>query len=49
MTAGEVVAGGSTITQQLAKNVFLTQDRTYSRKIKEYFFNKKNRAYVYER
>lgn len=32
---GEVVAGGSTITQQLSKNVFLTQDRTYSRKFKE--------------
>ena len=32
---GEVVAGGSTITQQLTKNAFLTQDRTYSRKFKE--------------
>ncbi|PHB59296.1 transglycosylase domain-containing protein [Bacillus toyonensis] len=41
ITAGEVVAGGSTITQQLAKNVFLTQDRTFSRKIKEYFLTKK--------
>lgn len=39
--AGEVVAGGSTITQQLAKNVFLTQDRTFTRKIKEYFLTKK--------
>ncbi|MDW0118566.1 PBP1A family penicillin-binding protein [Sporosarcina thermotolerans] len=35
MLQGEVVAGGSTITQQLSKNVFLTQDRTYSRKFKE--------------
>ncbi|MGF9966743.1 transglycosylase domain-containing protein [Bacillus rhizoplanae] len=41
ITAGEVVAGGSTITQQLAKNVFLTQDRTFSRKFKEYFITKK--------
>jgi len=33
--SGEVVQGGSTITQQLARLVFLTQDRTYARKIKE--------------
>ncbi|MDR3500780.1 MAG: penicillin-binding protein 1A [Parvibaculum sp.] len=33
--AGSVVQGGSTITQQLAKNVFLTPDRTVSRKIQE--------------
>ncbi|MDO8582629.1 MAG: transglycosylase domain-containing protein [bacterium] len=30
-----VVQGGSTITQQLAKKAFLTDDRTISRKIKE--------------
>src|SRR5207245_5732228 len=33
--AGHVVGGGSTITQQLAKQQFLTPDQTVSRKIKE--------------
>lgn len=32
---GQLVEGGSTITQQLAKNMFLTQERTLTRKIKE--------------
>jgi penicillin-binding protein 1A len=33
--AGKVKQGGSTITQQLAKNLFLSSDRTMSRKIQE--------------
>lgn len=38
---GDIVAGGSTITQQLTKNVFLSQERTYSRKFKELILAKK--------
>jgi penicillin-binding protein 1A len=35
MGAGHVVQGGSTITQQLAKNLFLTPSRTFDRKMQE--------------
>ncbi|MET4697330.1 penicillin-binding protein 1A [Constrictibacter sp. MBR-5] len=35
VTAGAFVQGGSTITQQLAKNLFLTPERTLTRKLRE--------------
>ena len=35
MMAGHVVQGGSTLTQQLAKNLFLTPSRTFDRKAQE--------------
>ncbi len=34
---GEVTQGGSTITQQLARTVFLTQEKTWQRKVEEIF------------
>ncbi len=33
--SGQVVAGGSTITQQLVKNYYLSPERTFSRKLQE--------------
>lgn len=35
LRSGAVVAGGSTITQQLVKNYYLGPERTYSRKLRE--------------
>ena len=34
-SAGRLVSGASTITQQLARSLFLTPDRSYERKLKE--------------
>jgi len=41
LAAGRVVEGGSTITQQLAKNLFLTSERTLRRKFWELVFTVK--------
>jgi penicillin-binding protein 1A len=35
LTEGDIRQGGSTLTQQLARNVFLTQQRTFARKMQE--------------
>ncbi len=58
LLAGKVAQGGSTLTQQLIKNMFLTRERTFSRKINEmlmalmleYHYSKQNilTAYVNE-
>ena len=39
LSAGTVVQGGSTITQQLAKNLFLKPDRTMTRKLEELIYS----------
>jgi len=47
--AGEIKQGGSTITQQLIKKSLLTDERTFSRKIKELFLSlKMERAFEKE-
>lgn len=38
LLSGGIVEGGSTITQQYAKNLFLTNEQTIARKIQEFFY-----------
>ncbi len=46
LVSGKIVAGGSTISQQLIKNLFLTPEKSFSRKIKEIILAiKLNRLY----
>lgn len=37
LTSGHITGGGSTLTQQLAKNAYLTQKQTFDRKARELF------------
>lgn len=39
LAAGKVTVGGSTITMQMVKNLFLTHDRNLSRKLQEVFLS----------
>ena len=43
---GKYARGGSTITQQLAKNLYLSTDKSILRKIKEYFIAKRLEAHL---
>ncbi len=41
VVGGEIRSGGSTITQQYVKNYYLTQEQTFTRKLKELFISVK--------
>ena len=43
---GKYARGGSTITQQLAKNLYLSTDKSILRKIKEYFIARRLEAHL---
>lgn len=49
LEAGDVVRGGSTISQQVVKNLFLNHDRTLSRKLQEAFLTWQLEQYVPKR
>ncbi len=49
LEAGRVVRGGSTISQQVVKNLFLSHERTLSRKVQEAFLTWLLEAYVSKR
>lgn len=38
ITSGNILEGGSTITQQYAKNLFLTNEQTMARKVEEFLY-----------
>lgn len=44
--SGEIKQGGSTITQQLARTLYLTRDRTLQRKVRELFLALKIEKYL---
>lgn len=46
MKAQDLVMGGSTITQQLSKNLYLDQRKTFQRKVAEIFFVQDIEAYL---
>ncbi len=46
MESGEFTRGGSTITMQLARNLFLGREKTFARKIQEVFLTWRLEAYL---